>query len=258
MAPIADPTQKNVTVAGLALAVTEAGSGSPVVVLHRSIGLHGWGAFEDALCASRRVLVPDLPGFGHSDRPDWAREPRDLAIIINSLVNKLELADVTLVGLGLGGFIAAELATFQPGWLSKLVLVSAGGVKPPAGETLDQMLMAHDEYVKAGFSDTAKYVAAFGEKVTPDVKDVLEFSRIMTARICWSPYMFSRRLPPLLGEITASTVVAWGDDDNVIPVASGEVFADQIAGARLEIFPAAGHLIELEQPTALAALITES
>jgi pimeloyl-ACP methyl ester carboxylesterase len=165
------------------------------------------------------------------------------------------LTDVTLVGLGFGGFIAAELATANEDRLKSLVLVTPAGLKPREGEIVDQMLIAHDDYVRQGFSDEASFEARFGSELHPDIKDIWEFSRIMTARVSWSPYMFSRRLPHLLSEVKTPTLVVWGDDDRIIPKDCGLQYVERLADARLEVISQAGHLVEWDQPAQLAELI---
>ena len=64
-----------------------------------------------------------MPGYGQSARPEWAREPRDLAILLlNQALDKLGLTGgLTLVGLGFGGFVAAEMATMDQRRLKTLV-----------------------------------------------------------------------------------------------------------------------------------------
>jgi len=249
-------TQRRVIpVADLDLHLREGGDGSPVVVLHRSIGTLGWDTLEETLAEQFRVITPDLPGFGESERPDWAREPRDLALLVSRMLERLDLTDVTLVGLGFGGFVAAELATVNEERLKSLVLVSPAGIKPREGEIVDQMLIAHDAYVRQGLNDEAAFEARFGSELHPDIKDIWEFSRIMTARVCWSPYMFSRRLPHLLSEVKTPTLVVWGDNDRIIPRDSGLQYVGGLADADLVVVPDAGHLVEWDQPQQLAELI---
>ncbi len=249
-------TEQTVEVAGLDVALREAGEGPPLVLLHRSTGYLAWGSLEDALAARFRVIVPDLPGFGRSERPDWARDPRDLAVLMQRLIERLDLEGVTLVGLGFGGFVAAELAAINESRLGALVLVGAAGLKPVEGEILDQMLIPFQEYIDAGFNEEASFEAHYGEDVDGDIKDVWDFSRIMTARITWSPYMFSRQLPHLLGEVTTPALVVWGDNDRIVPQTCGRQYAELLGDARFETIAACGHLVELDQPEALAALIS--
>ncbi len=254
-APNASVTERTVEVAGLDIALREAGDGPPLLLLHRSNGYVAWGGLEDTLAEQFHVIVPDLPGFGKSERPDWAREPRDLAVLIQRLIERLQLEDVTLVGLGFGGFIAAEMATINESRLGALVLVGAAGLKPSDGEILDQMLIPFQDYVRAGLNDEDDFETHFGQETHPDIKDIWEFSRIMTARVSWSPYMFSRRLPHLLSEVSTPALVVWGDNDRVVPLACGQQYADALGNAKLETIEGCGHLAELDQPSALAALI---
>ena len=226
------------------------------MLLHRSTGRHGWGAFEDGLAASFRVIIPDMPGFGHSDRPDWAREPRDIAILIGQLIVAMDLDDVALVGLGFGGFIAAELATMSTARVASLTLIGAAGLKPDEGEIVDQMLIPFEDYIKAGLSDEATFETHFGEEPGSDVKDVWDFSRIMTARVTWSPYMFNRRLTHLLPGVGTPSLVIWGEDDRVIPPIAGKQYDAALANSTLELLAACGHRAELDQPERLVELIS--
>ena len=113
------------------------GAGAPLVLLHHSISNHGWLPLYERLSEKFTVYVPDLPGFGESDRPDWARNVGDIAILIELWMDKLGLS-ATLAGFGFGGWVAAELSTMSQHRLAGLVLVGAslGCAKPapaPAG-----------------------------------------------------------------------------------------------------------------------------
>jgi pimeloyl-ACP methyl ester carboxylesterase len=251
-------SERTAEVAGLTVRMQESGTGPPLWIIHHSTGNPlGWIPLYEQLAQRFTVTVPDLPGYGRSDRPDWAREPRDLAVVMLRLLDRLDVEAPLLVGFGFGGFIAAELATMAPRRLSGLVLVGAAGVRPPEGEIMDQMLIGHDAYVRAGHADDASFASAYGseDEIDADVKDVWDFSRIMTARVTWNPYMHSRRLPHLLQEITTPTLVVWGEHDRVIPRSAGELYAARIPGARLEVVADAGHHVDVEQPAALAELI---
>src|SRR5262249_56579156 len=126
-------TEHTVEVAGLALRYLKGGAGRPVVVLHHSTGNPGWIPFYERLGERATVYVPDMPGYGQSARPEWAREPRDLAILLLQALTRLDLPRVALVGLGLGGFVAAELGTMGQERLRPLRLGGAPGPPPRAG-----------------------------------------------------------------------------------------------------------------------------
>jgi pimeloyl-ACP methyl ester carboxylesterase len=231
------------------------GAGEPLVVLHHSTGSLGWIPFCAELAREFDVVVPDLPGYGRSERPEWAREPRDLAILIGRAIERLGLDEPTVVGLGMGGFVAAELATMNPGCIGRLVLVGAAGLRPEQGEILDQMLIDYPEYVRAGFRSEEAYKAMFGEEIAQDVQTLWDFSREMTARICWKPYMFNRRLEPLLPDVKIPTLLIWGSQDRVVPPSCAQQYARGLPDATLELIEGAGHLVELEEPARVAQRI---
>jgi pimeloyl-ACP methyl ester carboxylesterase len=250
-------TETTIDLAQRKLRLMQGGMGDPVVVLHHSTGGPGWIPLYDKLADSFTVTVPDLPGYGQSERPEWAREPRDLGILMLQALQKLGLNGVHLVGLGFGGFVAAEMATMDQARLKSLTLVGAPGIQPRQGEIVDQMLVDFDEYVKAGFRDDATFAGLFGEVVPDDVKQLWDFSREMTARVTWKPYMFNRRLPYLLGEVATPTLLIWGEKDVIVPIDVANQYQASLKNAKLEIVPKAGHLVDLEEPGTVASLITK-
>ncbi|MCY3622017.1 MAG: alpha/beta hydrolase [Gammaproteobacteria bacterium] len=233
----------------------EQGSGPPVVVLHHSWGSPGWLPFHDRLAENHRVIVPDMPGWGGSERPAWARDPRDVAIITTRLLSRLELGDVKLVGLGFGGYVAAELATMNPSRLAHLILVGAAGLQPKTGEITDQMMLSHRKYIEESFRDAETYTAYVGDEPPDDIRQLWDLSREMTARLTWKPYMFNRRLEPLLGDLDVPTLIVWGERDKVVPFECAKQFEAAIPNARVEVVAGAGHVVELEEPERLATLV---
>ena len=248
-------TTEQIEVAGRRVQYLQGGSGDALLVLHHSIGNPGWLPAYEQLSASRKVLVPDLPGYGQSERPEWARDPRDIAILLHQMLDKLGHGAVPVVGLGFGGWIAAEMATMNQQRISSLVLVGAPGIQPDEGEILDQMLVDYDEYVKSGFSDEANYTAEFGEDPAAEVRELWDFSREMTARLTWKPYMFNRRLPHLLQEVQTPTLLVWGADDRVVPMAVAQAYEAALPNASIEVVADSGHLVDMEQPGRLAELV---
>ena len=242
-------------VAGLELAWDEAGGGPPLLVLHHEIGSPGWTQFHEEMTANRRVLVPDLPGYGRSHQPEWARSPRDLAILLHLFLDKAGLNEVDVVGLGFGGWIAAEMATMNQVRLRSLVLVNPYGLKPREGEILDQFLIGHEDFVRRGFADPGRFEAVFGAEPPIEMLEAWDIHREMTTRIAWKPYMYNPALPALLPEVRVSASIVAGEGDAIAPPDCAAHYAALLPNARLEILPRAGHFAELERPAELAATI---
>ncbi|MBV8119777.1 MAG: alpha/beta fold hydrolase [Alphaproteobacteria bacterium] len=249
-----DWAERQVEIAGIKLYLSRAGSGRPVLVLHHDIGSPDRLDFYDALAGRFDVLIPHHPGYGKSERPLWLRSVRDVAVMYQWLLSDLGIERPSLVGLGFGGWIAAEMAVMAPDRLHRLVLVGAMGLKPPEGDIFDQAIVSYIDYARAGFHDQAAFAHVYGD-VTTDQLVEWDICREMCFRIAWKPYMYSQTLPHLLGGVKAPALVAWGDDDKIVPRSAGELYAAALPRARFEIVPAAGHCAEMEQPQLLAPLV---
>ena len=249
-------TRSSVEIAGTQLHLARAGAGRPVLVLHHDIGTPDRLDFYDALAGRFDVLVPHLPGWGNSERPGWMRHVRDVAAMQQWLLAALGVNDAALVGLGFSGWIAAEMASLAPRDFRKLVLVGAMGIKPPEGEIMDQAIVSYLAYPQAGFHDPAAFARIFGE-VSTDQLEAWDIAREMCFRIAWKPYMYSQTLPHLLGGVRAPALVVWGAHDRIVPISAGAAYARALPGAQFKTIPASGHFVDMEQPAALAALVTD-
>lgn len=254
-------TSETLPVAGVSLQLSRAGAGSPLLILHHDIGTLERVPFYDALARHFTVLVPTLPGYDGSQRPDWMRHVRDAAAMQQWMLG--EMADaraagaVSVVGLGFGGWIAAEMASLAPRAFRKIVLVGAMGLKPERGEIADQALVSYIDYVRLGFSDARAFDRVFGVDPTTAQLEKWDLNREMTFRIAWKPYMYNPTLSHLLGGVTTPALVVWGRDDRVVPLECGERYAKALPRARLEIVAGAGHLVDLEKPDELARLVID-
>lgn len=251
---------ETVTVTGPALHVARAGTGAPLVVLHHDIGSPARLPFYDALARRFTVLVPSHPGYDGSERPDWMRSVRDVAVVYQGMLGERgvtrEPGSVSLVGLGFGGWIAAEMATMAPRAFRRLVLVGAMGIKPERGEIADQALLSYIDYVRRGFADQGVFDRLFGAEPPTATLEQWDLNREMTFRIAWKPYMYNPTLPHLLGGVATPALVVWGRDDRIVPLECGERYTKALPRARLEIVEGAGHFVAMEKPEELARLVT--
>jgi 2-hydroxy-6-oxonona-2,4-dienedioate hydrolase len=79
----------------------------------------------------------------------------------------------------------------------------------------------------------------------------------MTFRIAWKPYMYNAALPHLLGGVATPALVVWGREDRIVPLDCGERYVKALPQARLHVIDGAGHFVDMEQPDALARVVTD-
>ncbi len=228
------------------------GAGETLVLLPHEFGQLGWGRFPAALALRHRVVALSPPGFDGSDRPAWLRNVPDLAALVGQALDRLEWGPVTLLGLGFGGWVAAELAVRSPARVGRLWLQAPMGVKPPEGEIIDQFLVSAATYVEMGFSSAEAFAAAVPEGVEPHLER-WEDNREMTTRIAWKPYMVDPALPHLLAGLRVPATITWCAGDRIVPRSAALAYAAAIPGARLETLDTGGHAADLEIPDRLAA-----
>ena len=255
MSTVSVEQEGTVQVAGLTLQYRQSGTGEPLLVLHHDIGSPAWLPFYEQLAQRFTVRVPSHPGYDGSERPEWMRSVWDLAVVYQCAIRALGIEHPALVGLGFGGWVAAEMATMAPGRFRRLVLVGAMGIHPPAGEIFDQALVNTQVYIHTGLQDANAFEAAFGVEPSVDQLEQWEINREMTFRIAWLPYMYSQTLPHLLSCVDTPALVVWGDQDRIVPLSAGERYAEVLPNARLEIVRGGGHFLDLERPDELAMLI---
>src|ERR1700741_1048383 len=247
-------TETAVELAGVKLHLARAGSGRPALVLHHDIGTPEQLDFYDELADRFDVLVPHHPGFGKSERPQWLRSVRDVAVMYQSMLSDLAVDRVSLIGLGFGGWIAAEMAMMAPRDFHRLVLVGGMGLKPPDGDILHQAILSYIDYARAGFHDQSPFARVYGDVSTDQLVE-WDLCREMCFRIAWKPYMYNQSLPHLLGGVRAPALVVWGDNDNIVPRSAGQQYAALLPKARFEVVRSSGHCVEMEQPEQLARLV---
>jgi pimeloyl-ACP methyl ester carboxylesterase len=250
-------TESLVGVAGVRMRLLRAGAGRPLLVLHHDTGSLDRLPFYDALAERFDVLLPQHPGYGQSERPTWMRSVRDLAVVHCWLLGELGIERAALLGLGFGGWIAAEMATMAPRDVERLVLIGPMGIKPPGDEhILDQALLSYIDYARAGFHDQRAFDAIYGADPSTDQLVEWDICREMNFRIAWKPYMYSQTLPHLLGAVRAPALVVWGEHDRVVPRSAAQRWMAGLPAARLETVPECGHCVEMEKPAELARLVT--
>ncbi len=247
------------------------GSGPTVIVLHHetgSWGVEAWGApqrdvrewttFHEKLAQQFTVYAPEMPGWGGSDRLPWARNVRDIAEFMLGYCDEIGVSSAALVGLGFGGWIAAEMAAMSGARFPQLTLAAPMGIRPRQGEIMDQILMSFDDFMTCGFASQESREALIGGESRQEQRREWARSRESMARVAWKPYMWSAGLPNLLPLVKSSTVILHGAEDNVVPQDVSQQFKELMPKAYLEILPGVGHFIDLEAPDKLVAAVADT
>lgn len=238
----------NETIAGCSTRFMRGGSGAPLLWLHGANGAAHWLPFMEALSERFDVIVPEHPGFGGSQMPDWLDNIGDLAFFYLDVIDHFGLEGVNLVGQSIGGWIALELAVRNDTRLSSLIVNAAPGIRREGLRKADIFLWSPEETVRNLFHDQSFAEQALASAPTTDEGQMVVLkNRLTTAKLAWQPRLYNPHLDKWLHRIRAPTLVLWGDEDKVIPPGYGPVLADLIPGARSETFGACGHLPHVEK-----------
>jgi len=247
----------SIKINGIRIDTVERGIGSPLLFLHPGIGLDPAAPVLDRLASRARLIAPTHPGFGGSDQPRSFDSVDDLAYFYLDLLDEFDLKDVTLVGVSLGGWIAAEVAVKSTARIARLVLANAVGIKIGGRETrdiVDIFATPEKELHERTYANSALGARDYKAMADADVRAAAR-NREATARYAWSPYMHNPKLKGRLHRINIPTLVLWGDSDRILSEPYGRAYAAAIPGARFETVPKAGHFPHLEQPDEFARRI---
>ena len=234
------------TVTGCRIRMMRKGQGEPLLFLHGASGAQRWLPFMESLAQSHDVIVPEHPGFGASEMPEWLDNVADLAHFYRDLMDHLGLDKVHLVGTSLGGWIAAELATCSCEKLKSLTLVAPAGLSVPGVRRPDMFMWSPEELRRKLFHDPELAKSAPMPATEEEVMLAMK-NRLTTAKLGWSTRMHNPHLRKWLHRIQVPTLIIWGDDDQVLPMAYGAAYRDLIPASSLEIFAECGHLPHVEK-----------
>jgi pimeloyl-ACP methyl ester carboxylesterase len=250
-----DHTTATISVRGCNIALMRGGTGRPLLLLHGGGGAGGWMPFMADLAARHDLIVPEHPGYGTSDTPEWLDTVGDLANFYLDFLDQLDLADVDLVGFSIGGWIAAELGVRNTRRLASLTLVAAAGIHVPGVEQIDTFLLNDEQRVRAMFHDAERADATVERLKDPVWEDVGLKNQTTTAKLAWQPRGYDPHLAKWLHRIDVPTLLVWGANDRLYPKEYAFAYQRLIPGSQVEIIPDCGHLPQIERrPAFIAAL----
>ena len=251
-----------IDVSGKRTQILTGGSGEPLLYLHGSGGESMiWLPFHDGLSKHSTVIAPMHPGFGESEGLDQTDGMEDLIFHYLDFLQAMELEKVNLVGTSLGGWIALEFAMRYPEKVNKLVIVDSAGLYVEGAPIAD--LFAYlNKPVKVRemvFNDPESFIAQVSVPNIPSPEQAVLSYRAFTAaaRIGWDTYFTNPKMPERLWRIKAPTLIIWGENDKLVPLAHAKVYNEKIKNSRLVVIPNCGHLPNFERTEQFVAAIAE-
>ena len=247
-------TSKEVLVFGQKINYIEAGSGPTLILLH---GLGGstqvWQFNIGPLAEKYHVIVPDQIGFGKSDKPLVNYRIRTYVDFLDQFCKQLKIERATLVGNSMGGWIAAMFTAAFPDRVDKLVLADAAGYAPakdvdtrtffglnPTTREGMRILSAKVFYNKAFLTDAAIDMAIAARLAAGDGYTI---NSITESIIRGEDF-----LDDVVKTIKRPTLIIWGRQDGLLPLANGERFNKDIVGSKLIVIDQCAHVPNLEKP----------
>jgi pimeloyl-ACP methyl ester carboxylesterase len=248
--------RQRITINGNDVVLFAGGSGEPLIFLHGAGTVTGFN-FSASWAQKFRVYLPYHPGFGESPDSAAIASISDYVLHYLELMDHLKLDQVRLVGLSLGGWIAATLATHSGHRLKKLVLVGPAGLRVPEHPTLDIFRLRPDEVPAHLAHNPAVLAPHVPDPHGPDFLDFLvnDYHEMSSfARLAWErPY--DRDLAKWLHRIRVPTLLIYGDKDRITPVEQSKTWAALIPGAATHIVKDSGHLVLDEKEEAAKAVL---
>jgi pimeloyl-ACP methyl ester carboxylesterase len=270
-----------VEVDGQPVNVCDAGEGPPLLFVHGHSGnWANWLGQVPAFMGSRRVIAPDLPGFGHSPMPSWRISIENYGRFLVRLLDALEVSDpVPVVGNSMGGFVAAELAVKDPGRIEGLVLVTAAGLSTKYVGFSEELLrrgwfraFARAVNAYAGIPEARletlvrrprlrrlvlSQVVADTDRLSPEMAaEMLRGSGRPAAPYATDAivdYDFRDDVP----KVACPTLIVWGEKDRVVGIEAAEEYRRALPHAQLVMMKDTGHVPMIERPEEFNRLLEE-
>ncbi len=256
------------------LVLYEGGTGQDTLLLIHGLGsnLSFWRPLLPHLSNTFYLVAPDLPGYGLSTKEDVPGTMTFFAQILHALMDTLGLQRVTLVGHSMGGQIAMTLALMHPERIARVILLAPAGIETFTPEEAAQIqALFTPEAIASATPEQIRYNVALNfARYAPERFDWVVTQRLALQQCPDFPAYAeanARSVTGMLKEPVAEyltawshpTLVLWGEEDRLIPNRffhpSLDILTETrrcLSSARVVSIPDAGHLLQVEQPKAVA------
>jgi pimeloyl-ACP methyl ester carboxylesterase len=223
--------------------------GQVVVLIHGLAGrAENWQNLAPYLVnAGYRVYMPDLPGFGRSERPPaFSYSVRDQAAVVTGFLDALRLQQVYLGGMSMGGWVVQLVASEHPERIRKLVLFDSAGLRAmPAWDTR-LFTPNNTEEVRRFLHILMPHPPALPEFIWRDVVRVTKRNAWVVQRAMQTMLTGADATDALLPRLKMPVLIVWGTEDQIIPLSQGETTHRLVPQSKLELAPGCGHLAVMQ------------
>jgi pimeloyl-ACP methyl ester carboxylesterase len=252
------------------VAIDDSGVGDPLLLVHGLGTDRGvWRAATAELAARRRVLAPDLPGFGESEAVGGGFSLDDAADAVAAAAGERVDGPADLVGHSLGGAVAVRLAGRHPELVRRLVLFAPAGLAPRPALVAAALSAGAPPFLAArrligrpvAASATARRALLFGavhdgRRMSPaDARALLSASRAARAMRPAARVAITADLRREIDELDCPLGLMWGESDLVVRARIRGQLARRRSDLPLETIPAAGHVAQAERPREFVAAL---
>jgi abhydrolase domain-containing protein 6 len=265
---LAGAAERDVVVDDHRWRVVEAGEGPLIVLVHGFTGSkENWLPVMRALARTHRVVAPDLPGWGDSERRDGADYgPLAQAARLQAFLATLGARPTLLLGHSMGGQIVGLLAAREPGIAERIGLMSSAGVRFADNDFGRRVLAGENPFEVTDRAELARYLdivfadppwvpwpasAALVKRRREDVA----FEQQVLDGIGRGPEALL--LESQLDRIAPPVLLLWCRDDRVIDVSAAEIFHRGLRDSRTVLLAGCGHMPMMAQPQNVATAIAE-
>jgi pimeloyl-ACP methyl ester carboxylesterase len=217
------------------------------LLLHGGGGAATMAGFADLLAerTHSRVLLPTHPGFGGTPKPQGLNSVTALAKTYISVLDQLDLADVTVIGNSFGGWLAAEMALQGSPRIAAAVIIDGVGIDVEGHAMTDVSGLSPAELQTYSFHDPSRAPGApsgDGAGPSPDVPALISYTGLS---------MTDPTLAQRLRGVEMPVHVVWGESDRIVGPDYGRAYAAAIPSATFTLLPRTGHLPQVETPEEL-------
>ena len=256
--------EKFLQIDGNKIRYLESGDSKKTLVLIHGLGASAerWEHVIPLFADEFRVVVPDLIGFGYSDKPLVDYTTEFFSEFLQKFFIASDIKRPNLIGSSLGGQIVAEYATLHSQEIEKLILVSPSGAMKKSTPALDAYIMAalypNEQSAKNAFELMEGSGKSVNEKI---VNGFVERMRLPNAKLAFMSTLLgiknSELITSKLQTISTPTMIIWGSNDPVIPIQYADSFVSTIQHSRFFRMDGCGHNTYVHDPHVFASKVLE-